>query len=332
MIRGQQTLKHTFFALLRVLGGEGRLLRMVSEKKQLVILNLHQIRSKPNPYWSPLHPGFFEDLLKFIVPRFNVTTFRGLSEQAGDSRPPLILSFDDGYYDYLEIAVPLLEKFRLPSNQNVIVDSVLAGQPPATVRLADFLGQAPVSLIREIALPGFNRQLRNESIEEKIIFGTELSRFLKLRPRAEAATLWLEMEKVISKFDSFKPSRMLTLAEIDQIPDSHEIGCHSAGHDSMEFESPEFFDHDFGVCKKFFDERLKRPLTIYAFPNGSWRSENLESLRKHGIRHILLVGDNYSRPDSAVHPRFNYYAGSRSEGRLRALGFTSPRRLYAKDS
>jgi peptidoglycan/xylan/chitin deacetylase (PgdA/CDA1 family) len=327
MILGHQKLKRVYFSLLSALGEERRLLHQVCTQKHLVILNLHQIGPTPNPHLSPLHPRFFKELLEFIAPHFHVTTFSRLSEMTDDLRPRLILSFDDGYYDYLDCAVPLLDKFRMPANQNVIVESVLGGQPPSTVRLSDFLGQAPVSLIREIAVPGFTRTLRSESIEEKIRFGTQLRRFLKMRPKAEAIPLWIEVEKVIAKFDSFRPSRMLTVAEIHQVVDRHEIGCHSSGHDSMEFESPEFFDRDFDECKKFFKEQLKLPLTIYAFPNGSWLKENIASLRRQNVKHILAVGDGYSKPDAVIHRRFNFYAASPCEGRLRALGFTTLRRF-----
>jgi len=325
MIPGQQRIKKIYFLLYRALGGEGRIYREIKRRKHVTVLNLHKVGPDSNPYWSPLHPRRFEDLLRFITARFQVTTFGGLREATDDRRPQLILSFDDGYFDYLEYAIPLLEKYGLPSNQNVIADSVRSGQPPANVRLSEFLGAAPVALIREIKLPGFTRKLRNESTEEKIAFGNELSRFLKLRPQAEAEAFFKELETVTAKLDHFETSRMLTVEEIRQIAKRHEIGCHSATHASMQFESPAFFDEDLKRCMRFFREELRLPLTAYAFPNGSWRQENLDTLKQGGIEHVLLVGNGFTTREATAHKRFNYYADSKSEARLRALGFTSTR-------
>src|SRR5207245_3008733 len=110
------------FVLLAALGGEGRLLRDIAAQRRLVVLNLHEVRPEPNPFWSPLPPALFDQLLGFVAPRFFVTTFARAGEN-DSGRPALILSFDDGYHDYLEYAVPLLRKHRLPSNQNVIASA-----------------------------------------------------------------------------------------------------------------------------------------------------------------------------------------------------------------
>src|SRR5262249_5667531 len=98
-------LKRLFFFLVSVLGGQRRLLREIGRNNRLVVLNLHRINPHINPYWNPLHPALFEELLQFIVPKFQITTFRGLQDKR-DPRVGLILSFDDGYYDYVEYALP----------------------------------------------------------------------------------------------------------------------------------------------------------------------------------------------------------------------------------
>jgi peptidoglycan/xylan/chitin deacetylase (PgdA/CDA1 family) len=316
----RDSLKHVYFTLLRLAGEDRRLLGKIRAKARLVILNLHQITPSPNPFWSPLHPGLFDELLQFIVPRFFVTTFDRLAYN-DSGKPSLVLSFDDGYYDYVKYALPLLDKYGLRSNQNVIGESVATGLPPRIVRLCDFLSTAPQSLIDEISLPGFDRKLTTGTDVDKMRFGNALCFHLKMRPRDEAASMWQQIDEVIAKLDGFVPSRMMTVEEIRQVATSHEIGSHSWGHDSMEFESDAFFQEDFDRSYAFFHDVLCLPLRVYAFPNGSSRPTQIDILHSRGVEHVLLVGDGYSTSIGRVHKRFNYYAGSAAEVRFRALGY-----------
>jgi peptidoglycan/xylan/chitin deacetylase (PgdA/CDA1 family) len=322
VIPARRALAWIYFVLMRAQGTERRLLRKVRTQERLVVLNLHQVRPTPNPFWSPLHPALFEELLRFVARHFFVTTFERCHEN-DSGRPPLILSFDDGYHDYLEYAVPLLRKYRLPSNQNVTGDSMLTGRPPAVVRLCDFLAQAPRALIDEIRLPGLSLRLQGDGLGDKARFADALFQFVKMRPRAAAAPAWAAIDTVIAKLDAFRPSRMMTVAEVRQVAGEHEIGAHSYGHDSMEFEDDAFFEQDLSRCQELFRDTLRLPLRVYAFANGSHRPEQIQILRSRGVAHVLLVGGGYALPGAGVYPRFTFHADSPSEARLRALGYTT---------
>jgi hypothetical protein len=95
----------------------------------------------------------------------------------------------------------------------------------------------------------------------------------------------------------------------------------------MALESDGFFSEDFAASRSFFEKTLDLPLTIYAFPNGSSRPEQIRYLLNAGVRHVLLVGEQLVRPvSSRVVPRITFYARSAPEARLRCVGW-SPRGL-----
>jgi peptidoglycan/xylan/chitin deacetylase (PgdA/CDA1 family) len=194
----------------------------------------------------------------------------------------VIISFDDGYYDFLEYAVPILRKHDIRANMNIIASRVKTGAPPLNIQLVDFLNESPKSLIDEIKIPGFNVRLKTDSEVDKIKFGLQISGFFKNRPRKDFLELWASLMPVMSKVDISNATRMLDFDQVKEVAGTHEIGAHSYSHQSMEFESDQFFEQDFLDCKKFMDEELGLSCYIYAFPNGSHRESQINSLREWG--------------------------------------------------
>lgn len=322
-------LKRVYFWLWDTLRANQWTISALRKRGIVTIINLHQISPIANPFWSPLHPRYFEELLAFVTRHFRVTTFQQLNEAQDRNRPDLILSFDDGYADFVEYAQPLLYKYRVSANQNIIVDSVRTGAPPTIVRLCDFLGQAPRSLINQIQLPGFSIKLASDDVREKERFGTALCNFLKLRSAREAESLWALLDPVVSRLDSLRLSKMMTIAHVREASTVHEIGAHSASHISFGYESNESFENDLDICERFFASELRLPLNVYSFPNGSHTSEQIQTLVSRGVQHVLLTDEAYSTARSTIHPRFTFWATSREEVHARAVGFTGkiPRML-----
>ena len=319
---GRDTLKHLYFRMLGLTGADRRLLGNIRKQDLLVILNLHQVSPVSNPFWPPLEPRVFDELLSFLKQHFVVSTFANLA-RVTDARPSAVLSFDDGYYNFVEYAMPILDKHGLAANLNVIPGCITSGEPPWNVRLYDFLNSVPRKLINEIRLPGFEPQLADDGADAKVRYGLQISRFLKNRPRRERLELWSEVSNVMARASEIRKTRMMDAADVREAATKHEIGVHSYSHESMEFEDKEFFEGDFQQCVTYFRDELRLPLGIYAFPNGSYRPEQVNFLDQQGIERILLVGEDYARRDQKVLPRFTVYGASPAEASIRALGYSA---------
>lgn len=320
MLVPRSYLKRVYFTFLAGLGRDASLLQRIRRRDLLLVLNLHRVSPERNPFWSPLHPTLFEDLLIFLKRHFQVVRFCDLGSAEG-GRPVAVLSFDDGYHDFVEYAMPLLHKHGLQANQNIIPACVESGRPPWNIQLTDFLNSAPRTLINELRLPGFREHLAGEDADSKTAYGVALNRFLKSQPALERASLWPAVTQLMDRADGWSTTRMMRLAEVRQAADRHEIGAHSYSHESMEFESNDFFESDLDRCFDYFSQSLRMPLLIYAFPNGSYRPEQVEILRKRGIRRVLLVDEKFASRHGAVYPRFTIYGESNQEVKFRALGY-----------
>jgi len=304
----------------------GRLRRMrdaLVRDGALVVLNLHRVSPDPSPYWPPLHPRLFEELLGFLAREARLVTFADLgSVDPAPDRPLVVLSFDDGYNDFVEYAMPVLDRFGVRVNQNVVPGATLSGRPPWTVQLSDFLAAAPAGVLAAIRLPGADLPpVTGDGPLAQARFGAALSGHLKSLPRPERLAHWEELQPLFEQVD-VTPTQMMTVADIHEAAAHHEIGVHSFTHESMALEDDGFFLDDFARCQDFFRDELALPLEIYAFPNGSYRPDQIALLQERGIRHVLLVDERASRPSAGVHPRFTFGAFSPAEVRLRALGWT----------
>ncbi|WP_353485468.1 polysaccharide deacetylase family protein [Haliscomenobacter sp.] len=293
--------------------GNGPLLRRrlqaLSRAGRTTILNLHRVAPDDGSDYRPLDPGLFDELLSFVKREFAVVTISELAEQS--TRPKLVLSFDDGYRDFVINAMPILAKHGLRANQNIIPKCVDSGLPPLNVLAQDFVGKAPRELVERLQIKGFSAQV-------DVNFGRRLSRFLKMRPQAEQDQIATYLLPQFYDWGDFEPTPMMTLEEIRSLG-NHELGAHSYAHSSMEYETDEYLDADVQSCVAYFKDKLAAPMSIYAFPNGSCRAGQAEQVLAHGVDHVLLVGEKFDEGE-CIHTRFTFDGRSRSEIKFKALG------------
>lgn len=316
MINKKDIKNISFFLLNQI--KQKKYMNNILNNNHLTILNLHRVSTEINLFYPPLQPKLFEELLKFILKNFNIITFNEIQEYKNHSKPSLILSFDDGFKDFIDYAVPIMDKYNVKSNQNVIPTCIENNSAVWDVKIFDFLNSSPYSLINEIKLPNFTMKINKNN---KVFYGLELMKYLKSYNKEEREKLFLNLNEVINKNSTIQYTEMMNKKEIIEIAKVHEVGVHSFSHESMGLESKQYFEDDFLKCKDYFKNQLGLPLNIYAFPSGSHKASQLEFLKKNSIEHILLVNENYSSYQKNIHDRFTFYGDSISEIKVRALGW-----------
>ena len=282
----------------------------------VTILSLHRVAPDDRSSYPPMDPHLFDRLLSFCKKHFEIVLFGELAAKRKSGKPLLILSFDDGYKDFIDYAVPILEKHGLRANQNIIPACVEQGGPPLNVVAQDFIGKAPASLLAEVNVPGFGR-IAGEN-REKI--GQSVSAFIKNKPMREQHALAEALLPQFERLDGFRPTPMMSRSEIGQVAGTHELGAHSFEHATMGVEDDDYVAEDARRCRDYFADVLRTPTAIYAFPNGSYRAEHPALVRDAGFETILLVNGDFSSASRREHPRFNIFGTSDRELRFRATG------------
>lgn len=293
--------------------------RLESRRDKLVknnivtVLNLHRVSPNTGSAYKAICPLFFDQLIGYLTKEFHICLFSNF-KKTKTNKPKLILSFDDGYKDFIDYAVPILEKYNVRVNQNVIPYCIETGLPPVNVLLQDFIGKAPTELLKKIPI-----EIDTANIDRNKL-GIKASFLIKYLPEPEFIPCRAELLKFLLNYPEFLCASVMTKKDIMQISSIHEIGAHSFEHLSMENQNKEYFLNDLKKCKEYFLESLQLDCDIYCFPNGSATAEQIVLAKEYGFQNVLLVGDKYSDATSGVFNRFTFDVSSMAEAKYKSFG------------
>jgi peptidoglycan/xylan/chitin deacetylase (PgdA/CDA1 family) len=278
---------------------------------RVIVLNLHRVAPDDGSAFRPLAPEIFRETIRFLKRHCHLATFADLPSYDG-GRPAAILSFDDGYKDFVEYAVPIMEEFSVRANLNVIPSAIESGLPPLNVMVQDLVGKLSPHVLRDRFMDVAGVDISKSAVS--------VSASLKNRPMAEQQKIAEIVVPEMMSISSYEPTPMMTVEDIRGLVSECEIGVHSYYHATMSEETDDYLRRDANDCVRYCKERLDFIPKIYAFPNGAYRDSQVDILVEAGFESILLVENGFSSKDSTVHPRFNFDARSVREGRFRGAG------------
>ncbi|MBM2826409.1 MAG: polysaccharide deacetylase family protein [Dehalococcoidia bacterium] len=94
---------------------------------RLRILMYHSISHDPNDEWAVSPEAFREQIEWLVANEFKVVPLEkalAMMENRGDLRKSIVLTFDDGYADFLDNAAPILSRHRFPATLFVVMGRV----------------------------------------------------------------------------------------------------------------------------------------------------------------------------------------------------------------
>lgn len=286
----------------------------------------HRVSEQTDPMWPPMTPQLFEKVIRSISRKCEVVLLEEYVRQPRKyKRPVVTLSFDDGYKDNLEVALPLLQKYSCPASFYVVTDCVEKGVPPWTYICDAVFSTTPhgnIQLHGDFVPPHF-RTLQWSSKEEGTKSGRTVKPWMKQLVNNHREDV---LSQIIAE-TGYKVRRnlMMNWQDLSQIKErGFYIGSHSHSHPMLgKMATPAEIVHELQVSKELILKNLGHdPITI-SYPIGSWDERVLEAATKTGYKIGLAVEQreyDTRKDDLFAIPRIELYNEPWWKVKLRMTG------------
>lgn len=234
----------------------------------------------------------------------------------------IALSFDDGYKDFYENALPIITKYDVPVHHNICPGLVDKKSLPWTQILNIYLQNNSGC---EIILPDDSNFRITKRIKENTFL--QLCSLL-YKVNTNELNAWInEIEK---KIEMEKLNILMNWDMIRECSDSGvHIGSHSLTHQNLlHLTDKEKLNIEINTSKSRIFEEVGIIPQIFAFPNGWYNEQSMRMVMECGFKIILLCDDlvakyneTYDKDKAYIFPRINISQPYWQEEYLRCLGF-----------
>lgn len=207
-------------------------------QQKVKIFLFHRVSPVRDKMWDPMDPILFRKLIRYINNNYSIFTVEELflnynSINKNFKKPLACITFDDGYKDYIQYALPILDEYKLKSSMYVVTDCISSGLPPWTY-VVDYL----FANSHKLDLSGLSdfinfskKELNFNNSLERINFGKELKPLLKKMPDSKRKLIYNQIVAFLNDIEGLPENLMMNKNEIKQISNAGVIvGSHSVSH------------------------------------------------------------------------------------------------------
>jgi peptidoglycan/xylan/chitin deacetylase (PgdA/CDA1 family) len=298
------------------------MLRLLStgRRRGLSILIYHRVLPAPDPIFpGEVDAKVFDAQLALLKSRFNVLPLLDAVRLAKAGRLPpraACITFDDGYADNAEVALPLLQKHGLHATF-FIATGFLDGGRMWNDTVIEAVRNAPDGELDVRALELGHYQLGTPDSRREAIGG--LIGRLKYLPMAERQQ---QVERLAQHVGRALPDDlMMDMAQLRRLRDAGMgLGAHTVNHPILARLDPAQAREEIAAGKAQLEQLLGQPVPLFAYPNGKpgedYAAEHVAMVRELGFEAAVSTAWGAQRgiPDWFQLPRFTPW--DRSPGRF----------------
>jgi peptidoglycan/xylan/chitin deacetylase (PgdA/CDA1 family) len=282
--------RNFIFYFLRTLGAL-RVVRNINKDK-ITILCFHRVSDDISYAWPPLHPVIFEKLLNYLRTHYEVIPLQNINDPAKTTKPLLAITFDDGYYDFIENALPILVKYNLPATHFVVTDCLEKGMHIWTFRLNSIIDFCAIHH-KKLDIKILDKEYQY-SPTPKNSEGIAIELFKKLiAVKYDDRVLLLEeWEKIYGT--NVYDTKMMGWEDISICLNNNiTIGSHTVKHKALpNLKSEEDIYIELHESKLVLENKLGIPIDIIAFPNGDFDERVVKHSLAAGYATMLSTENN----------------------------------------
>ena len=273
---------------------------------QVLCLLYHRVNPIPDDvYHLTVSPRNFEEQIRHVRDHFPILRFEDDWTQPGGNG--VVITFDDGYGDNWEYALPILEKYRVPATVFVSTGYVDSGKEYWWDELARVLTREvdyPEQFELRDSLYHYTWDTKSPAARMEMI--RSLHWLLKMDADVERANLWLERLRAWAGIgrEGRREHLPVTLRQLQELADSEyiTIGAHTVNHRSLGAQTKEGQRYEIGASVRFLERVLGRKINTFSYPFGSavhFNQDTFEICGQNGIAKAATTVKGLWREDSS---------------------------------
>jgi len=262
------------------------------------VLNVmyHGVVANDSTYFSPRHisSGQFEKHLKYYIKNFDIVTvseaFNMYRNKVVPKRKTITISFDDGYKNNLDIALPFLEKYLVKATFFIsgvcahdmkirtvwsdIISVLLHYYPDEGIKIGDERFNAYLHENTKEQIKGFMKKLpphKRDKLLDNLIESYGVADKIKEIPEE----VWKLMTR--KELITFSRSKMV------------DIGAHGYLHYNLGNIDLKEAEKDLSLAKSVLEEAIQKPVFQLAYPDGSYSESVKDVAQRLGYENQLAV-------------------------------------------
>ena len=251
----------------------------------------------------------FERHMEALARKFSPVTIDDVAEfaKSGKRLPPraVAVTFDDGFADNYEVALPILSRYGVPATFYIMVEAVENGTLPwyCRIRFAFNTTKKP-----SWTYAGTNRTYPLGTSDERraaMPVAWDRGAALAGRPQHEFVEALERVLEIDPQAAKAKHGLMMDWEQVRALKKAgHTIGGHTLSHPNVAQVSEGEARSEIGGCKQRLEERLGAPVEHFSYPhpalNPHWSSQTLGITREAGFKSAVLT--NYGSVRSGDEP------------------------------
>jgi peptidoglycan/xylan/chitin deacetylase (PgdA/CDA1 family) len=260
----------------------GNLLSPAGDRGRLSILIYHRARAAPDPILhDEIDAATFEQHMALLAADFNVLPLGEACARlvrGGLPARAACITFDDGYSDNEQTALPILKRFGVPATF-FVATGFIDGGIMFNDGVIEAVRRAPAGT-HDLSRLGLGMYSVDNSASRRAAIDALLAQ-IKYRPPGERGAL---VEQLAAAMHSTLPKDLMMRSE--QIKRLHDegmdIGGHTVNHPILTVLSEQEARAEIVDGKRRLEEITGAPVTLFAYPNG-------KPGRDYGPRDVELV-------------------------------------------
>jgi len=238
-----------------------------------------------------LAPEVFDGLCNYLKKHYIVSSFNEIPTLKNPQKPIVVLSFDDGYYDFVENGLDILRKHQLPSNHNIVFDCANENKVIWTQRMNHIF-----TFLKDQNLENLVLQIDGTSYQLKAFGGNWKKMHLDFFYRMMTLT-GQQREGILTDLENRlhtqSEERMMDWNDLKECASNNvEIGNHTYSHAVMSTISDENeLYQETIVAGREIGKKLGTEVNIFCYPNGKVNERSYQLFSNHGYKFILEMNE-----------------------------------------